>query len=110
MRELTKELLKEEAKKYFPDIQCTVNIGPNEKFLIKGILTVLPEYSEWIKEHRGKIPSYPEEESTVWKMQDYISIMLGLAEHLIENRYSQKAVLSMLPQGLSLRVLKRLNE
>ena len=112
MRKLTREILDEEAKKYFPEIATKYDASDlfdtDEPIISDVNLRVLPEYPNWKKDK--KVSLFQGSKSMGWVMQDYIYSMLGLANHLIDNKYPQEAILSMLPHGLSLKVDKRLNE
>lgn len=113
MNSLTREILDEEAEKYFSKLATKYDASDlfdtDEPIVSDITLRVLPEYPEWKKSLNGKkIPSYGGSKSMGWTMQDYIYEALGLAKYLIDNKYPQEAVLAMLPRDFSLKVAERL--
>jgi len=109
MKKLTQKILDEEAKKYFQKIKAQIDIGMDYEYFSDTMISVFPEYPEWVKK-TGNKALYAGSKSTGWVMQEYISEMVGLVHHLIENNYPQEAILAILPRNFSLRVAKRLNE
>jgi len=109
MQKLTQKILDEEAGKYFPRMGAAFDCGMDDEHFVHTRIRVFPGYPEWAKKTRDK-SLYAGSKSTGWVMQEYISEMVGLVHHLIENNYPQEAILVILPKDFSLRVAKRLNE
>ena len=109
MQKLTQKILDEEVRKYFPNMKAKFDCGVLDEHFVDTMIRVFPGYSQWVKK-TGNRALYAGSKSTGWVMQEYISEMVGLVHHLIENNYPQEAILAILPRNFSLRVAKRLNE
>ena len=110
MKDLTEEILREEAKKFFPEMGASFDLGVEYSMsMVQTKVTVFPEYPEW-KKTAGKTTLIAGYKSLGWGMQEAISGTLGLAYHLIENNYPTEGILAMLPRDFSQKVAERLKE
>ena len=117
MKELTRKILDEEFKKFFPEINGSFNVsslnegyeGESGKDIYDSVkLRVLPGYSEWRKTLK-RLPTFYDGATTPgWAMHKYIHQTMGLARALLENNYPVEEILGVLPRDFSEKVAERL--